>query len=268
MVLCPTRLALCIALVWGWGLAQAQIQAQAQASLHACGGQGEWPPSSYFKREGGNKTSYVTGFSPDVLSRVFSGSPYKIEFALIPWGRCLAEVASGKTFQIAMGGTYNVERARQYQFSKPYLWLTPSYFILPSVWKNAPAIRGRDELLQYKLCGFLNYNYASVGLSAEDIDTGSSSLDAMMGRLKLRRCDILIEYAEVIAGFTRLGRFEGEPETPLGRPVPGADKVALYFMISPKADQADKILALINQGLTRLGSSGELGKMLGPHVPP
>lgn len=241
--------------------------AAAQTTLHACGGQAEWPPSSYFKRENGSKTIQVTGYSPDVLTRVFSGSVYKIDFTLIPWGRCLAEVASGKTFQIAMGGTYNVERARQYQFSKPYLWLTPSYFFLPSVWKSEPAVRDMADLRQYKLCGFLNYNYASLGLSTDDIDTGSNSLDAMMGRLKLRRCDMFIEYAEVIAGFARLGRFDAEPEPPAGRPVPGADMVALYFMLSPKADQADKILALINQRLTALGNAGELSKMLTVHAP-
>lgn len=259
-------------LSWLRGLAFGLFAAGALAAdpsltLRACGGQDEWPPSSYFKREGGTKTGHITGFSPDVLTRVFSGSPYKIEFALIPWGRCLAEVASGKTFQIAMGGTYNVERARQYRFSKPYLWLTPSYFFLPSVWKSAPAIRDRDDLLQYKLCGFLNYNYASLGLSVDDIDTGSNSLDAMMGRLKLRRCDMLIEYAEVVAGFIRLGRFDAEPEPPAGRPVPGADMVALYFMLSPKADQANRILALINLRLTELGNAGELSKMLAVHAP-
>lgn len=260
---CSLRMLWCLAL----GLLAAGAQAAPTNTLHACGGQGEWPPSSYFKREGGIKTGHITGFSPDVLTHVFSGSPYKIEFALIPWGRCLAEVASGKTFQIAMGGTYNVERARQYQFSRPYLWLTPSYFFLPSVWRSAPTIKSMADLKQYKLCGFLSYNYASLGLSTDDIDTGSNTLDAMMGRIKLRRCDMLIEYAEVVAGFARLGRFDTEPEPLTGHPVPGADRVALYFMLSRKADQMDKILALINQRLAELGKAGELGKMLAVHVP-
>jgi len=89
----------------------------AAVSLVACGGENGWPPSSYFGPPQHQNARPVLGYSPDVLHAALSAGPYRPEFVLLPFRRCLSLAEQGRQVQVVMGATFSDERARLFLWS-------------------------------------------------------------------------------------------------------------------------------------------------------
>ncbi len=241
---------------------------RAEVVVRACGGEGEWIPSSYFKRVNGSRTAEVAGYSPDVLRAALRGSGYRVEFALLPWLRCQREVEQGQRFQLAMGMLHSPERARLYRFSDAYLRFQPGYFYLHRRYPQGLQIRQLDELSRYKVCGLYGYNYGFTRLRPEQMDNGALDYPAAMAKLAFGRCEILIETLEVMAGQRRLGRLSYDADLLRGRPLPETPPVVAHFAVSPQMADADTFLRVLNAGLARLQRERKLEAILRMHTSP
>lgn len=226
--------------------------------VRVCGGDSEWPPSSFFRRDQGVPTREVAGLSPEVLTRIFAGSGYMPVFTLQPWARCQRGVENG-LIDIAMGGIYSAERAQRFFLSRAYFSLTPAYFY----WKPAaPAggirIESADDLGRYRLCGMTGHNYAIYRQKDDRIDLGSGDYRAAVARLSHRRCDLFMENLEVVRGLAALGEPRLDDANLVGRAVPGLPQVPVHFMISRASQQGPALAAHIEEKLAAMEKSGEL----------
>lgn len=235
--------------------------------VQVCGGDSEWPPSSFFRRDHGVPTREVTGLSPDVLARIFAGSGFAPVFTLQPWARCQHDVENGAS-DIAMGGTFNPERARRFLLSRPFFSLTPAYFY----WKKAAPAGGihltsAAELGKYRLCGMTGHNYDAYGPQALHIDLGSGDYTATMARLSHGRCDLFLENLEVLQGLIALGQAGLGDADLIGQAVPGLAPVPVHFMVSRASQHGPALAALIEGKLAVLEKSGELAEIAARYKP-
>ncbi len=75
-----------------------------------CDDVAEWPPYTYYHRENGRKTGEVRGNSLRVVEAIFARHGIRYEIQLLPWRRCLLEVAGGTRFQMLLSATSNPNR--------------------------------------------------------------------------------------------------------------------------------------------------------------
>ncbi|WP_293766012.1 ABC transporter substrate-binding protein [uncultured Aquitalea sp.] len=220
-----------------------------QAGVTACGGDNQWPPSSYRLPAAPEQ---VVGYSPDVLKAALP-APWKPDFRLMPFARCLSSAAQGEGVQIVMGASKTPEREKQFLFSQSYLRLNP---VAASLRRPPSANRAVREW-----CGIHGFNYKAFGLTDAQVDSGSANYADLMRKLEAGHCRQFVEYREVLLGLGKLGVLD-----PVGqlvyRPLPGAKPVDAYFMISRRAPQAERLLAQLNVGLSRLEARGELKRLL------
>jgi len=238
----------------------------AETLIRACGGEGEWVPSSYYKRDGSRKTSDVAGYSPDVLKAALAGSGYRVAVSLLPWQRCQREVQDGSRYQLAMGVLYSAERARNYQLSASYLHFQPGYYYRRDFFPGGLDIPSLAALQRYRVCGLFGYSYAYTGLATTQIDTGALDYPAVLGKLALGRCDLLIESLEVMAGQRRLGRLPPDAGLLEGRPLPEAPPLVAHFAVSPHMRDGTTFLNTLNAGIARLQRDKQLSELLRRHT--
>ena len=233
----------------------------APVRILVCGGDSEWPPSSFFKRDKGRPTGEISGLSPDLLKRIFAGSEFEPVFTLQPWARCQRDVLKGDQ-QIAMGGTFNQDRLDHYLLSRRYFAVTPGYFY----WKPfAPAggfkVSSAQDLKKFRVCGMTGHNYEAIGLQPGEMDVGPGGYDAAVARLSHKRCDLFIENVEVVKGLVALGEPALQSKDLAARAVPGVAPLGVHFMISRASPHAQELLNRINERLEAMESSGELARL-------
>lgn len=238
----------------------------AETLIRACGGEGEWVPSSYYQRQAGRKTTVVAGYSPDVLQAALAGSNYRVVVSLLPWRRCQREVQDGGRYQLAMGVLYSAERARSYRLSAPYLRFQPAYFYRRDYFPGGLDIPSLAALQRYRVCGLFGYNYDYTGLAATQMDTGALDYPAVLGKLALGRCDLLIESLEVMAGQRRLDRLPPDAGLLTGKPLPEAPPLVAHFAVSPQMHDGANFLNTLNAGIARLQREKQLTELLRRHT--
>jgi len=225
----------------------------AAVSVVACGGENGWPPSSYFGPPQHQNARPVLGYSPDVMHAALSAGPFRPEFVLLPFRRCLSLAEQGRQVQVVMGATFSDERARLFLFSRPYLHLRPAVFLWPGAAASLP------------LCGLTGFNYAPFGLKPDEVDEGSSSYVLVMKKLQAGRCRGFAEYIEVGRGLQFLGLLGEAGGRLQPRLLPGRDPVPLHFMVSRAYPDAGQLLRQLDRQLVQLEKSGQLNALLARH---
>lgn len=235
--------------------------------VRACGGDAEWVPSSFFQRSSrGVKTGQVVGYSPDVLRAALAGKGYRIEVELLPWARCLKEVAAGHRYQVAMALIFSPSRSKEYQFTDTYQTFHPGYFYWRSHKPGGLPLASATALADFKVCGLHGFNYAYSGLPADRIDSGAVNYTSLALKLAAGRCDVGLEMQEVLSGHLRLGEI-GMPTNALAwAPLPDTPPVLAAFGVGRRVPQADQLVADLNAGIRRLQGSGGLEKLLAGYI--
>lgn len=74
-------------------------------------------PMTYYERGQANQSSErLTGFTVEVITRIFRKHQIDWELDLIPWSRCLHEVKKGKKYQMLLNAVSNPQRRSDYFF--------------------------------------------------------------------------------------------------------------------------------------------------------
>lgn len=221
----------------------------AQAAVVACGGDNQWPPSSYHAAAG----DQVQGYSPDVLRAVL-GEESAVQVRLMPFARCLALAAQGRQVQVVMAASRSPERERQFLFTRPYLQLHPVSLSM------LPEEAGRKRL---PWCGLNGFNYEAFGLRAEEVDRGSSNYPELLLKLRAGHCRGFVEYREVWQGLLKQGVLQ-QLELPRLRmeSLPGQGPVQVAFMVSRQMPGAEILRRQLDQGLQALAEQGVLKSLL------
>ncbi len=224
-----------------------------RAAVVACGGDNQWPPSSY--RLPGS--SVVQGYSPDVL-RAALADRVGVEVRLMPFARCLAAAEQGRQVQLVMAASYSPERAQRFLFTRSYLQLQPVQLTLTAPLAAATRL---------PWCGLNGFNYRAFGLSPAQVDAGSANYPDLLRKLQAGHCRGFVEYREVWQGLQKLGVAvaAGNPLLVM-KPLPDSSPVRVHFMISRQMAGAERLREQLDRALLRLEASGQLTPMLARHL--
>jgi polar amino acid transport system substrate-binding protein len=226
-----------------------------------CEDEAEWPPYHYLKRKNGEKTSDITGYGIDVLNEILNkkGIQYKIQF--LPWKRCLHDVAKGKNYQMALSGSYSLERDKNFHLVNWYK-TTVCYFYSKKYFPDGLQIKSLSDLSQYRLGGLLGYNYKYLGEFEKKMDKGARNYDAMVEKLHRGRCHLAFEQYEIIAGFASIGKNYLEDKNLGYAKLPGVPPTWFNIMISKNYAHSFALKKVVSEGIAEMFWSGKYKAML------
>ncbi len=228
-------------------------------TIGICDGDTEWPPYAYFKRVDGMKTGEVVGFSVAVVSEILGKNGY--EFTVdkkMPWNRCVRSVNEGQDFQMVINATYSEERARMFHVSESYYSLQMGYFYSKQAHPDGLGIENPSDVNRYTVCGILGYLYDYPWLDASRIDQGTRTYAQVVEKIRRNRCDLFLEYYDVVAGLSKVGE-DLLTESNIGwKPLPGIEPDKHYMMVSKQLADGEKLIGIINDGIAELKASGKL----------
>ena len=221
-----------------------------------CEDESEWPPYHFFQRKNGEKTKEIVGYGIDVLNEILNkkGIKYKIQF--LPWKRCLHEVSKGDNYQMALSGSYSLERDKDFYLINWYK-TTVVYFYSKKQFPHGIQIKSMSDLKNYRLGGLLGYNYKYLGEFEKKMDKGARNYDAMMEKLHIGRCHVAFEQYEIIAGFASIGKnYLGDKNLGYAK-LPGVPPTWFNIMISKKYAHSYALKKVISEGIAELFWSGK-----------
>lgn len=249
-----------------WLLSCAAAHAQPIPPLGICEGSPEWPPFTYFQRVGGQPTRELTGFSVDVISTILKKADIAFRIDLLPWRRCLREVAAGDHYQIALNATASPEREATYRLTRSYYQTTGHYFYSRQRHPDGLTVQSVADLKRYKVCGLLGFNYSMYGLTSKEVEQASGDHADMLRRLQAGRCDLFVEQVEVMAGYRVTGRdLLADPDL-AHQGVPGLPGTPFHMLVSRNAPRSQALLTTLNAGLTELAQSHQLDRLWAQYV--
>jgi len=233
-----------------------EARADAGAMLRVCL-EPEPPPWSYWARDAqGNKTKELTGFSVELMRKVFERAGLKIKFeGSLPWARCIRSVSWGE-IDFAMEMYYTDERARTFAFSHSYNTLTPQIYFLKSlpVTANKPA-----DLKRYRGCGVRDVSYQHYGVNSKDLDL-SVDVETAVYKLKGGKCDYFLEELEELEGYRLMGKdFASDPAL-ASAPAPWAQPPTSH-LVARRNSPAAALMPRIDLAIDQMISSGEAARL-------
>lgn len=267
----PRSFLRCFAWVVTWAVTQGGLPGFASASAPAltlqtvsvCDDVNEWPPFTYLAPgsappRAGAGPQDVLGFSVDVLRLILAPKGIAVRIELLPWVRCLREVDSGASFQMALNASSNAERQRRFWMSEPYHATTPGYFYSRHRYPDGPPVRSAKDLTQFRVCGVHGYNYSAYGLRDDQVDRSALNFSSVIAKLLADRCELGVGELEVVRASLFKGKpLADNPDLAYGR-VPSMPKVEFHMLVSRQHPQGEALLEVINAGLKELRDRGQL----------
>lgn len=242
----------------------AHAETWSDTTVYICDDGAEWPPYSYYQRMDGEPTQTIVGFSVDVIDRIFKRKGISYQLTLLPWKRCMREVAEGKRYHMFLSGGRNPERDRTYYISEAYYQMHPGYLFSKQHHPMGLAIAGREDLKKYRVCGINGYNYIVFGLAEDEIDTGSRDYDSLVKKLLNDRCDLSIDRLEILVGFKAIGKdFINHPDLDY-QTIPG-EATEPFHMMFTKNDFGRRLQRIVDEGIRELKRSGDLEAIMGKY---
>lgn len=207
---------------------------------------GEWPPFIGQQLEG-------FGHVGRTIEKVFAAQGYQVEFHFFPWKRAYKKASEGEFVATAVW-MYAEEREEFFWFSDPVAQEKFVFFHLrdtPFEWTNLEDLKGK------LLGGGLGYSYG------EELDTLLESGQVEMNRvenplkafqlLKYRRVELVPEEKHI--GMFSLNKLPIETQSLITfHPKPFLSNDS-FLMFSKAHPQAKELMAIFNQGLTKLKAS-------------
>jgi len=240
---------------------------QAGDTIHVCGDGAGWPPYHFLKREQDEKTQQVIGYDVDVLKTILDQHDLNLTVDMLPWKRCLQEANMGQRYQIALSSSYSKMRDTIYLMTRHYYEIIPHYFYSKRQYSNGLTLRSNKDLLNYKGCGLLGYNYVGFGVSNEIIDTGALNFPQVIKKTHAGHCDYFLARYEIFLGFASIGeKFPNDPLLGHGK-VPGVSPDKFYMLVSRNYVHAKALKDALDTGITELEKAGKLKEILSKYLP-
>lgn len=238
-------------------LSAAAVPARAEPAVSVCIDP-EPPPWSYWKRDkDGKPTKELTGFSVEVVQRVFRALGRQVRFRTDePWQRCVHDISQHKT-GFVMDLYKEGSRVKELVFSIPYDTLTPQIFTR----RDHPIeVKSAADLKRYKGCGVVGGAYAHYGLDKDELDISANGYAGAVQKLKSGYCDYFVEELEILAGF-QLGHenFLSDPEI-AHHPLTWVPRPSMHLATSPESPDA-ALMPKIDAEIEHLGKTGELAAL-------
>lgn len=236
-------------------------------AIQVCDDANEWPPYTYWERQGGQKTGKVTGYSVALLERLLQplGMTYRIQ--LLPWNRCLQAVQEGRSFQLLLNATRNPQREVDFLITQPTYSTRTFYFWSKRTHPQGIAVASQSDLKRYRLGGVLGYTYSQ--LDEVDMTTleRAPNYSSLVHMLHLGRVDVIVVGEEVFHGLSGLPGYELAADRDLGRaPLPIKRPNAFHFLITRHHPLSEALHAALNAQLIAMAKSGELQALRAQHL--
>lgn len=230
------------------------------AALRACISEVDLPPFAF---RSGNTTK---GFSIDVLQQLLRDTQHQLAVLdRLPWRRCISQLQQGN-YHLALNARAGQFDDAELLASKPLYPLHYMYFYSRQRFPQGLRLRSLAELPHYRLCSLTGQGYEAFGIEAQQVDSGTSSYTALIGKLHNRRCELFIEAREVIAGHLLLDpQLASQLQDPKldEAPLPGDNtETALLLLISPQAQRSIGLHGRLNQGIETLQNNGTLARLM------
>ena len=238
--------------------------------VQICDDSREWPPYSYFAR-GSDRvdTTRLEGAMIDLIHNIFELIPLQYVITAIPWKRCLYEVANfarGQTYEMAIEGTLNEERLRDYYVTTYVYTTTGGYWYSKKTYPDGPVINRPDDLKNYRLCGIRGHNYAGYGIPPELISSTPSDYQAAFSMVSLQRCDLFLSNLATAQGKARLGELVIPPDI-VGKKMPHLKPGTFHIFIAKTSPRAQYLLSEINQAIHILTFRGITDQIFDRYLP-
>lgn len=225
--------------------------------LTACGAEEGYPPFTYFDSD------KVNGYNVDFLQELLTPLGYSIEFILLPWPRCLAQVINGD-IDMAMDVSKSPERQRGLIFPRPHYSTT---VILIQTRQVAP-VTTPAELESQRVCNINGWAFSTLGMSANARPAGTPMTPAAAAdMLRTGRCNILALSREALLGYSRLDpQFPLAAEDFINYPIPWEVRGEKHFAVGRRLPYGERLMQLLDQGIARLLQSGTTEVLLQRHL--
>jgi len=149
-----------------------------------------------------------------------------------------------------------------YYESPTYYTMGVDYFYSKKYHAQGLSVQKISDLNPYRLCGISGYAYDYEGFKPRTLEQGAQNYEALMSKLSIGRCDITIDSYVTLAGLKTIGQNYLTDPNIAWASIPGIPVDDYHMMVSKKFKHGKSLATLIEKGLKKLKSSGELDRLL------
>lgn len=242
----------------------AQTSTQIPHDLRVCGDVNEWPPFTYYKREGQLKTSAVIGYNVEYLTAMLANSGRSFTISLLPWKRCLNLAAEGE-FDLVLDGMKVPAREKYFLFPQSHYSLTAVYLYRSN--DHLLKISSEQDLTKFKACGTLGWDASRASTTINYSENQPPTFESSIKMLEAKRCDYLLYDLEVINALWMIdGKDMLSNSKILYSRLSWLTKGDFYIMVSRTVPYRDELVKLIDQGVKKMQESGETDRLWNLYV--
>ena len=245
--------------------------ARASDIVRICDDDAEWPPYAYFGKTDGKKDkSVIEGATVELAAEIFKqiGLPYTYD--MIPWKRCLFEVANfakNQKYEVVVNASFNTERAGNYYVSAPIYATRFGIAYNRKKFPKGPDIKQLSKLKDHLLCGPTGYNFKMYDLEYDQVDTHNKHYQQILKRVGLDRCDIGLVGVEIVLGLSRIEGWS-IPENVIMEPLPQIKPTTFHIWVSKQSPRAHALAVAINQAIIILQHDGRSDRIFKKYLTP
>ncbi len=249
------------------GLTSLNTWAANSTSLNVCE-DAVWPPYTFQISKAG--TTRLDGVSYELLQALAHELNLQVDFHILPWKRCLAQVyAYPQTgMEMFINGSSNRERVSKYHRTVPVFNVRRSYAFHRDHADKFNNIRNVTDLNNMQVCGVLGYNYEDVidaGLTAT-IQTPSTTVQAAIDRVINKQCEVMLTTYEVVEGGIALSNLKASPDF-VHRLLPGIEPDHMHYWITRSSPRSESLLKDFNAAIKKLQANGTADRIFGRFLP-
>lgn len=253
-----TAALLLLALLLGGGARADGLSGQ---RVVACDDANEWPPYSYYRRVGGQRSQELTGFTVELMRAIAARRDFRLEVRLLPWKRCVEAVRQGE-LQLLMNAIRTPERDRDF-------WVSNAIYEseLLALWslKRHPQglkLRRQADLGGLRLGGLHGYSYSQLDEQRQAEMLRAPNYASLLQMLHLGRVDVALVNEAIMLGHAALGHRELGDEAGLGQARFEDRAPSRFHLMATRASPLGRALQqAIDEELLLLERSGELARL-------
>ncbi|AXE31933.1 hypothetical protein DK842_19755 [Chromobacterium phragmitis] len=250
-------------------LAAAMAMAMAMAGAHgqplrACASDADFPPYVFTASSGESGVAQDTGLAINVLQRALRRAglePAAVQ--RLPWKRCREMVAHGQLDIAIDVPTRELDPAR-FLATDAYATVHHLYFYSRRKHPDAAPLRSPDDLKRFRACGLFGSNLTALGAAPSRQDTGAKNVRSAIAKVAEDRCDVFIEFKEVI---DNLSQRDAALRDAINQPglaraeLPGEAPAGLHFEFTPATKDGVALRQSFNATIRDLTRNGEMERM-------
>lgn len=219
-------------------------------------------PMTYYDRKRGNQEKKLTGFTIELIDRVFMKHNISWDIVLIPWSRCLREVKKGNNYQMLLNAVSNKQRRQDYHFSAAHFEAKNFYFYSKQKYPNGLPIESPKDLANYLLGGVYGYDQTVFGIDESQVLIRSKSLSKLIQMMYLGRFDVFMAGSDAVTWMEQAFP-ELNIKSRLGyAPLKGTKSTYFHFMYSKNWPAAKQVQQLFDTEMAEMKASGQWQQLI------